>query len=306
VIAKQEDLNTENVLQLEAMNTTFYFQVGNCLIKDWKKIISDWIQYVEKEWSRFRNGNELYRLNELAVGEQVMVSPTLFDILQVAEDYRKKTKGLFSPYLLPQMVFHGYKQAFPFSSAQSPGYDLPGIYNQTDEPFEFDHETNTVKRIFPVKLDLGGIGKGYAVQSAAKWLKEISRARAGIVDGGGDITVWSDGEKEWTIGVAHPYEKNKEIAQFRVKNASVATSNIFYRRWQQGNAQKHHLLNGKTGLPVKSSIIQATVVSDNLLDAEVAAKICFMESDVYEEFIKTAKIYLSILIDKNGKVTVEQ
>ncbi|MDP4154848.1 MAG: FAD:protein FMN transferase [Bacillota bacterium] len=306
MIAKQEDLNSENVLQLEAMNTNFHFQVMNCLKKDWKNIISDWIHYVETEWSRFRNDNELFRLNELSVGEQMIVPPPLFDILQKAEDYRKKTKGFFSPYLLPQISFHGYDQAFPFSSALSNDFELPSVYNQMDGPFEFEQGTNTVKRIYPGKLDLGGIGKGYAVQSAGHWLKEIGQARAGIVDGGGDITVWSDGEKEWTIGVAHPYEKNKEIAQFRVKNASAATSNILYRRWQQGNEQKHHLLNGKTGLPVECSIIQATVVSENLLDAEVAAKLCFMEHHVNEEFKKMAKVYLTILVDKNGDIEVQR
>jgi thiamine biosynthesis lipoprotein len=306
VIAKHEDLNCENVLQFEAMNTTFYFRVTNCLHKDWKNVISGWIQYVEKEWSRFRLDNELFRLNELSIGEQMVVSPPLFDILQKAEEFRIKTNGLFSPYLLPQMRFHGYEKAFPFSSVLSHEYELPSIYNQTDGPFEFDPDTNTVKRISFGKLDLGGIAKGYAVQSAGQWLKEIGQAPAGIVDGGGDITVWSDGEKEWTIGVAHPFDKNKEVSQFRVKNASIATSNIIYRRWQQGNQQKHHLLNGKTGLPVESSIIQATVVSENLLDAEVAAKLCFMENHLNEDFKKMAMIYLTILVDKNGKVTVEQ
>lgn len=306
MIAKQEDLNSENVLQLEAMNTSFYFQVVDCHNKNWKNVISDWIQYVEKEWSRFRTDNELFLLNELTVGEQMIISSPLFDILQKAEDYRKKTKGLFSPYLLPQMKFHGYEKAFPFSSALSNEHELPSIYNQTDSPFEFYHKTNTIRRIAFGKLDLGGIGKGYAVQSAAQWLKEIEKARAGIADGGGDMTVWSDGEKKWTIGVAHPYNKNKVIAQFQVKNGSVATSNIIYRRWQQGNEQKHHLLNGKTGLPVKSSIIQATIVSENLLDAEVAAKLCFMENNDNEEFKKSAKIYLTTLVDKTGKIMVEK
>jgi FAD:protein FMN transferase len=305
VTAKQEDPNSEYVMELEAMNTTFYFQVKNCLKKDWKNIISNWILYVEKEWSRFQIDNELYRLNELTVGEQMMVPPPLFDILQKAEDYRKKTNGLFSPYLFPQIRFHGYDQAFPFSSALSNEFELPSVYNRMDGPFEFDQDTNTVKRSSPGKLDLGGIGKGYAVQAAAQWLKEIGQAQAGIVDGGGDITVWSAGEKEWLIGVAHPFEKNKEIAQFRLKNGSIATSNIIYRRWKQGDVQKHHLLNGKTGLPVESSIIQATVVSENLLDAEVAAKLCFMEDHENEEFLKMERVNLTILVDKNGNIKGE-
>ena len=67
-------------------------------------------------------------------------------------------------------------------------------------PFLFDPKQITVIRTSEGKVDLGGIGKGYTVQAAARWLKNIGGASAGMVDGGGDMTVWSDGLKEWKIG----------------------------------------------------------------------------------------------------------
>lgn len=300
--AKQEDLNLEEILEVEAMNTSFYIKVMDCKNKDWKNIISGWFKYVEMEWSRFLQDNELYRLNQLNVGEHMILSPPLFDILQKAEEYRRKTKGLFSPYLLPQMQYHGYDQSFPFTSVLPKSSKLPGIYTQTESPFEFDHHFKRIIRLNPVTIDLGGIAKGYAVQSAAQWLKECGQARAGMVDGGGDMSVWSDGEKEWKIGVSHPFETNKEIAQFRMKNASAATSNLIYRSWQQAKVRKHHILNGKTGLPAESPIIQATVVCENLLDAEVTAKLCFMEDTT--EIKKSINIYSFLLVDKTGKINL--
>ncbi|WP_256236646.1 FAD:protein FMN transferase [Bacillus sp. EB600] len=301
MIAKQEDHSLEDTLHLNAMNTSFYIRVKDCQRKEWKNVISAWILYVEKEWSRFRTDNELYRLNELKAGEQMIVTSPLFDVLQKAEAYRQNTNGLFSPYLLPQMQFHGYEQTFPFTATIQQEHSLPCIFNDINAPFEFLQNTGSVKRTAAGKIDLGGIGKGYAVQSAARWLKEIGQARAGIVDGGGDITVWSDGEEKWKIGVAHPFKKEQEIAQFRLKNGSVATSNTIYRSWLQGNEQKHHILNGRTGLPVESPIIQATVFSENCLDAEVAAKLCFMVNPF--EWKKITNTYKLLLVDQDGKIT---
>jgi hypothetical protein len=57
---------------------------------------------------------------------------------------------------------------------------------------------------------------------------------------------------------------------------------------------------------VESSIIQATVVCENLLDAEVAAKLCFMNNGLDPEFKKTASVYSTIFVGKSGKITVNQ
>lgn len=279
VTAKHEDLDEWNTLTFEAMNTTFYIEVSNCRLSNWREGIYAWVHYVEQEWSRFLPNNELDKVNQLEMTENMVLTPPLFDVLQSAEGYRRRTNGLFSPYLLPQMQYHGYDQSFPFSSSTTISQIMPAVFENEGNPFLFDIGTGTVTRIADGKIDLGGIGKGYAVQAAAHWLKKIGKAEAGIVDGGGDMTVWSNGQKEWKIGIAHPYQPDVEIAQFPITNGSIATSNIVYRSWNCGNQQKHHLLNGKTGFPVESNIVQATVITETCLDAEVMAKLCFMAEE---------------------------
>ncbi|WP_312471476.1 FAD:protein FMN transferase [Neobacillus sp.] len=291
-------------LTIEAMNTTFYFSVSNCMISNWKEVVSGWVQYVEKEWSRFLPDNELGKVNRLEIGAKMLLTPPLFDVLQSAEVYRRKTNGLFSPYLLPQMQYHGYESSFPFHSSDPETYVMPSVYDQEICPFTFDLSTRTVTRTAEGKIDLGGIGKGYTVQATARWLKNIGEAESGIVDGGGDITVWSNGKKEWKIGISHPYQPNVEIARFRITNGSIATSNVVYRSWSQGNVIKHHLLNGKTGLPVETSIIQATVTTETCVDAEVMTKLCFMEEvEKIPDMLKNFDLNSSfLLITEKGTV----
>lgn len=294
-------------MTFEAMNTSFYLAVLSCKQENWKDVMRGWFHYVENEWSRFRPGSELDRINKMKVGERTEVSPPLFDVLTRAEEYRIKTNGLFSPYLLPLLEFHGYRQSFPFQSSSPAHCKMPAVFNRENAPFHLDKVSETIKKMDEGQIDLGGIGKGYAVQAAAGWLQQTGQAGSGIVDGGGDMTVWSDGQKEWKIGVAHPTNHTLEAAQFGIKNGSVATSNILYRSWLQGNQKKHHLLNGKTGLPVESGIIQATVITTDCLDAEVMAKLCFMEEgkELQDLLQQLNPVYSVLTIDKENRISVD-
>jgi thiamine biosynthesis lipoprotein len=290
-------------LEFEAMNTNFYAGVSNCAIPNWKEDIHNWFAYVEREWSRFRKENELAKINSLALGEKLQIHPLLLDILQKADSLREKTRGYFNPYLKKYMEHNGYDRSFPFQTAcvtEKKELEAPCYEN----PFLFDKEKSTICRIRNGEIDLGGIGKGYAVETAAQWLKKTGNAAFGIVDGGGDMTVWSDGSKLWRIGIAHPLEPEKEIGQFSLYNGSVATSNRLYRCWNDGDVVKHHILNGHTGMPVHSHIIQATVITANLLDAEAVAKLSFMvsksELEKYASEINREIQY--VLITENGEV----
>ena len=260
--------------EMKVMNTTFYIEISNSVILDWKDIVSSLLKYFEREFSRFHTNNELWRLNQLEKNSTAFVSPVLYDLLKRADDYYLKTDGRFSPYLLTQLEAHGYDQSFPFKTSKTPF--VPIDYRMESQQLLF-HGNCKIEKKTENKMDLGGIAKGYAVESIAKWLKKYNHSKFGIVDGGGDMAVWSNGEKTWNIGVMDPFNNENEIGSFKIQNGGIATSNIVYRSWWQDGMKKHHLLDGRTGSPVESKIVQATVVSHQCLDAEIGAKICFME-----------------------------
>lgn len=264
-------------VQLNLMNTTFHICIENSNGVEWKEPVISFLRYIHEEFSRFRKNNELWQLNEAPRNETVRVSPVLYDMLKKAEGYRKKTGGRFSPYLLIPLEKHGYNRSFPFQTADNEKTDIQ--YENETEPVIFKEDYQIVKKT-DQKIDLGGIAKGYAVEAAANWLKRHTRSKYGIVDGGGDMSVWSNGEKTWKIGIIDPFDEKKTIGSFFIRNGGIATSNIVYRSWVQGNERKHHLLDGRNGMPVTTDIVQATVVTEHCLDAEVAAKVCFMANDV--------------------------
>lgn len=264
---------------INVMNTDVYVEISNIKKNNWREEIKAWLLYVDREWSRFHNDNELSMLNQLPQGESIQLSDPFYDVLYRADEYRKKTMGLFSPYLKIQMEANGYIKSFPFSDVpRTASANFHENMMRETKPFLFlDH--NIILKNTNQKIDIGGFAKGYAIECAAQWLRSTGGAKYGIVDGGGDITTWSDGVKAWKIGIANPFKNGTEIGLIRIKNGAIATSNRLYRSWRYGDEIKHHLLNGKTGTPIRTDVVQATVMTNHLLDGEVLAKMCFLLSE---------------------------
>ena len=106
--------------EMKVMNTTFFIEISNSVIVDWKDMVSALLQYFDQEFSRFQTNNELWRFNQLEKNSTAIVSPILYDLLIRADEYHRKTDGRFSPYILSQLVAHGYDQSFPFEGSKNP------------------------------------------------------------------------------------------------------------------------------------------------------------------------------------------
>jgi len=255
------------------MNTEFYIAMPKGVHFVWKEKAEKWLQYVAQEWSRFQSNNELSQLNDLAMGETLRISSLLYDCLMQADRYYQLSNGLFSPYLKRQLEQHGYNQSFPFAAANSKVFQNKPLI--PDQAFQFLGDEQVMK-VAPQEIDLGGYAKGYAIEKLANWLEEEVSPDYGLIDGGGDMKMWSSGEKTWTIGVADAFDIDKEISSIKLKTGAIATSNRVYRSWMQGTLKKHHLLNGQTGEIANTEVLQASVVTSSLCDAEVGAKLCFL------------------------------
>lgn len=261
-------------LTLHLMNTEFYIEVPNNNRPQWKQQVTQWLQYVAKEWSRFESHNELAQLNEAEVGKTIQLSSALYDCLLQANSYYEASHGLFSPYLKRPLEQHGYHQSFPFQMAPNPSNT---VMEKPQQAFEFLTHQRVIKTTSS-QVDLGGFAKGYAVEQIANWLQDQGMTAYGLVDGGGDMKLWSNGEKVWRIGIADPFDMEQERSFINMKSGAIATSNRSYRRWMSDGMAKHHILNGRTGEVAVTPLVQATVVSSSIYDAEVGAKLCFLLS----------------------------
>ena len=212
------------------------------------------------------------------------VSAPLFDVLFLADYYYHKTEGAFFP------VFVKYNTNLTDTIDHFPSKNQldrkSGSESRRVNPLIFNKKKELLQKILNEKIDLGGIAKGYAVDSASIWLRDEVGAEWGIVDGGGDMSVWSNGKKEWRIGITDPFNEERELTTIRINNGAIATSNKVYRSWMQEGEKKHHLLNGRSGKPANTEIVQATAIAKTCTEADIAAKMaCVIEDFIREQWL---------------------
>jgi thiamine biosynthesis lipoprotein len=134
-----------------------------------------------------------------------------------------------------------------------------------------------VRRPPGLRIDLGGVGKGWIADRALKLLHGWLSA---IVDADGDLAVRSAPGRVWLIGVDDPRQADADIAVLRLTAApggtptcwGVATSGTSIHRWNVRGDATHHLIDPRTGRPARTDVVQATVVADTALRAEALAK----------------------------------
>ena len=106
-------------------------------------------------------------------------------------------------------------------------------------------------------------------------------------------------QKTWTIGIAHPFHIHEEISSIRIQNGAIATSNRIFRSWKQQGKEKHHLLDGRTGEVIISPILQTTIITNSLCQAEVATNWLLLNEQELQVWFDKLQMPCACLIAKD-------
>jgi thiamine biosynthesis lipoprotein len=210
--------------------------------------------------SRFRDNSELSRLNaegSLAAG------PDLLRVVELAIAANERTGGRFDITIYDALVAAGYDRSFELlpADAAEAGAASAG------RPTGVRMEDGVIQLDAGVRLDLGGIGKGYTCDRAAEVL-----ATAGpcLVNAGGDIATRAG---TWTVGVE---TATGSLTLELSGGSALATSGRDLRRWRRAGRELHHLIDPATGEPSESDLLRVTAIAYDAVDAEVTAKALFL------------------------------
>lgn len=221
-----------------------------------------WFQRVEGLLSRFDPQSSLSALNRKS-GEWVVVPPLLYRAVEVALQAAAATGGAFDPTILDALEAAGYSRSFELGATPPTATVPAGRWSE----IRLDPHLRAVKLPPGVRIDLGGIGKGLAVDGALMQLKAQPRA---LVNAGGDLALKTAPDSEpYRVDVEDPFHPEKTLVSFRLHRGAVATSSTLGRRWGSG---LHHLIDPTTGRPSASGIVAATVVAGLAARADVLAK----------------------------------
>jgi thiamine biosynthesis lipoprotein len=217
---------------------------------------------LEQVMSRFREDSELSQLN--GAGGSPSASPDLVRVVELALEARVSTGGRFDPTVHDAVVAAGYDRTFDaVAPVANGGLDAPaaacgGAVHVDGLSIVLEPGT---------RLDLGGIGKGYAADRVAEILAVAGPC---LVNAGGDLAVRGG---SWPVGVTD--ELTLELTR-----GGMATSGRDRRRWLRDGAERHHLIDPSTGRPAEGGAVRVTVVADSAVAAEVAAKAAFLGAEL--------------------------
>jgi thiamine biosynthesis lipoprotein len=231
---------------------------------------------LERRWTRFRGDSELSAINA-AAGHAVPVSTVTAALVDAAVAWWRATGGRFDPTVLPAVRDAGYVRTFDAGPGPiGPGQPVPGCGG-----IEVDLGSDTVRVPSGVSLDLGGIGKGAAVDHLVDGLVPV--IGGGVVDLGGDLRAWGAPADAggWPIAVEDPRD-GTQVALLWLAAGAVATSTSLCRRWTDGRTVAHHLIDPRTGRPSQGAVVSVTVVAARATGADVLAKAALVAGSVGE------------------------
>jgi thiamine biosynthesis lipoprotein len=237
-----------------------------------RQAVVDVLDEVDRTYSRFRADSEISRLNA-RVGEVVPVSPLLSEAVGAALRASRASDGLVDPTVGRAMRMVGYDDDF----ARVAGRTEPIVLRLERVPgwqaVRLDPRRLTLRIGNGVELDLGSTGKALASDLAAAAAGATTCAGA-LVGLGGDIaTCGRAPDGGWRVLAAEdhvtPADGAGEVIALHA--GAIATSSTTVRRWRRGDADLHHLIDPRTGLPAVSPWRTASVIAATCVDANTAA-----------------------------------
>lgn len=290
-------------INFKAMGCHMMAAINNPSIKAYEKLqqVPGWFNRWEQIFSRFREDSELSQLNR-STGFPTVVSADFWDVFQIALAAEKNSAGLVSPAIFESLVMAGYQNSFDrMAPEQTFTQDSGGGMLHSTSAICWDAATHTIEMPMGLRLDFGGIVKGWAADQAMRRIKNYG---ATLVDAGGDIAIsglQSDGQP-WPVGVIDPFNADTQFEILQLGNCGVATSGTDYRRWTQNGHEKHHIIDPRTGNPAETDVLSATIVAPSVIDAETAAKVVLISgSQAGMAWLEGNQSLAGILVLKNGE-----
>lgn len=232
---------------------------------------------------RYNQGSQISIVNREAHKFPVGVDKELYNLIENATNISKNTEGAFDITVTPLVELWGFykKQgSLPSDAKIKEALASVGFNN-----IVLDREKKAVfLKKDGVGLDLSAIAKGYAVDKAAKVIRECGISSA-IINAGGDI--YCVGKKnifqKWNVGIKDPDDNKKIIKVIHIRDKAVATSGGYEKFLMRQGKKYSHLIDPRTGLPTEISRNATVVARTCTLADALATALCILSNDKIDQ-----------------------
>ncbi|WP_026376132.1 FAD:protein FMN transferase [Aestuariibacter salexigens] len=208
------------------------------------KLVMGEMERINQLMSPYIDTSELSRINALAAREDVIISDEMFALLSLSTELSERSNGAFDITFASVGFLYDYRNRIKPSDA-----DIEQKLEAIDYRLvELDAHTKSVRFFHKdVKIDLGGIAKGHAVDNAIALLEKNAIQHA-LVTAGGDTRLLGDRNgKPWIVGIRDPRDREKQAVVVPLENTAMSTSGDYERYFEQDGQRYHHILSPSSG-----------------------------------------------------------
>ena len=272
----------------------------------------DEMERMDRIMSNYKNDSELSKVNKKATKSPVPCNAELLDVIERSQYYSELSGGAFDITVSPIVSLWGF---FSEKGRVPPDKEieklLPAV-SYKNIVVKKSAETKKSGTVFfkdmKTQIDLGAIGKGYAVDKALEIIKKYKLDNA-CINLGGNIYVLGtpSGKNAWKIGVQHPRDGNEILGYLELKNEATATSGDYERFFEFNGKRYSHIINPQTGRPV-SGTIATTIVAPTGTAVDALSTIVFvLGHEKGMELIKKIPNADAMIAyeDKDGKIAID-
>jgi thiamine biosynthesis lipoprotein len=239
----------------------------------------DEIDRLEEQLTVYRETSEISAINRLAGTRPIVVEPRLFDLLRQSAQITRTTGGAFditAGALIKAWGFFRRQGRVPTDEERAAALSRVGMQHVA-----LNAENCTIHFQKPgLEINLGSIGKGYALDRVAELLRERWNVKAALLHGGHSSVYAIGGEpgsrRGWPVGIQHPEDPERRLAVVRLKNQALGTSSATFQHLEYNGRKLGHLLNPRTGWPAEG-IASASVVAPTAAEADALATAFFVQ-----------------------------
>ncbi|MGB5102542.1 MAG: FAD:protein FMN transferase [Steroidobacteraceae bacterium] len=249
--------------------------------------------------STYKPASQLSRVNAEAHARPVVVDPEIVDIVAKSFEFSRLSDGAFDVTYASVGYLYDYR-AHARPTAEQVAAALPGVdYRQV----EVDRERNTIRFLRKgVRIDLGGIAKGRAVDRGIETLRALGITNA-MVNAGGDTRLLGDRRgKPWIVGIRDPRNDGRMVTRLPLQDEAISTSGDYERYFEEDGVRYHHILVPGTGQSARE-VRSATVIgADATLTDALSTTVFVLGVERGMALVSRLPGVEAVVVDRDGRI----
>lgn len=257
------------------------------------------MERVNRLMSPYIEESQLSEINQFAHEKPVSVSPELFEVIRKSVDVSVLTKGAFDiTYASVGHLYNYQKQVKPDDDKIRQAKALIDYRNIVLDP-----EMQTVSFLKPgMKIDLGGIAKGHAVDRAVQNLTELGIRHAQVTAGGDMRMLGNRLDRPWRIGIRDPREPGYIAMTLSLQDQALSTSGDYERSFSKDGTLYHHILDPLTGASAREVTSVSVLGPDAIMTDALSTSVFVLGVEKGLMLINGLDAAEAVIIDREGKL----